>query len=178
MGVASVMDRLRARAEDDPAFLETLEYLASSELTDPFDVPPSAVRQLARDLNQRRQEDRAAQLRLRSLTTSEVVDLVSSITDRKAVDRRRHRGTLLGISGIGRQTLHPRWQFDSRRGDTYDGLDRVLEALRDVAPDPMDADALATAPQPSADGTSIADLLAEGDVDAAVALARLAGDQS
>lgn len=178
MSVATVMDQLRARAEDDPAFLDTLEYLASFELADPFDVPPAAARRLARDLNQRRHEDRAAELRLRSLTTSEVVDLVSSITDRKAVDRRRHRGTLLGISGIGRQTLHPRWQFDARRGNTYHGLDHVLEALRETAPDPMDADAIATAPQPAAGGASIADLLADGDIDVAVALARLAGDQS
>lgn len=103
---------------------------------------------------------------------------MTSITDRKAVDRRRHRGKLLGISGIGRQTLHPRWQFDARRGDTYPGLDRVLDALREVASDPMDADAIATASQPAADGDSIAGRLAAGDVDAAVALAQLAGDQS
>jgi hypothetical protein len=178
MSVATVMDRLRARAEDDPAFLDTLEYLASSEVADPFEVPPASVRRLARDLNQRRQEDRAAELRRRSLATSEVVDLVTSITDRKAVDRRRHRGTLLGISGIGRQTIHPRWQFDARRGDTYRGLADVLEALREVAPDPLDADAIATAPQPAVDGASIAALLADGDVETAVALARLAGDQS
>lgn len=178
MSVSTVMDRLRARAEDDPAFLDTLEHLASFELDDPFDVPPAATRRIARDLNQRRQHDRADQLRGRSLTTSEVVDLVGSITDRKAVDRRRHRGTLLGIRGIGRQTLHPRWQFDARRRDTHRGLDRVLEALREVAPDPMDADAIAIAPQPAADGASIADLLADGEVESAVALARLAGDQS
>lgn len=178
MTVASVLDRLRARAEGDPALLDTLEYLASSEVTDPFAAPPAAARQLARELNERRQQDRAAELRDRSLTTSEVVALVDSITDRKAVDRRRHRGTLLGISGVGRQTLHPRWQFDMRRGDTYRGLERVLHALREVATDPMDADAIATAPQPDADGASIADLLADGDGDAAVALANLAGDQS
>ena len=178
MTVASVLDRLRSRAEVEPALLETLEYLASSEVSDPFAVPPAAARQLARELNEHRQEDRAAQVRNRSLTTSEVVDLVDSITDRKAVDRRRHRGTLLGIGGVGRQTLHPRWQFDMRRGDTYHGLERVLAALQEVATDPMDADAVATAPQPAAAGASVADLLADGDVDAAVALARLAGDQS
>ncbi len=178
MSVTTVMDRLRARAEDDPAFLDTLEHLASFELADPFDVPPDETRRLARDLNQRRHEERAAELRLRSLTTSEVVELVASITDRKGVDRRRHRGTLLGIRGIGRQTLHPRWQFDTRRGNTHRGLDHVLQALRETAPDPMDADAIAIAPQPAADGASIADLLADGDVESAVALARLAGDQS
>ncbi len=178
MTVGTVLDRLRARAEHDPALLETLEYLASSEVGDPFDDPPTSARELARELNARRQQDRADDLRRRSLTTREVVDLVGSITDRKAVDRRRHRGTLLGIAGISRQTLHPRWQFDGRRGDTHPGLDEVLAALRDVVTDPMDVDALATAPQPAAGGVSIAELLADGDVDAAVSLARLAGDQS
>lgn len=178
MSVTSVMNRLRARAEDDPAFLETLEHLASFELADPFAEPPDATRRLARDLNQSRHEQRAAELRRRSLTTSEVVELVGSITDRKAVDRRRHRGALLGIRGIDRQTLHPRWQFDARRGNTHRGLDRVLQALREAAPDPMDADAIAIAPQPAAGGASIADLLADGNVESAVALARLAGDQS
>ncbi len=178
MSVADVMARLRARAEDDPGFLDTLEQLASFELDDPFDDPPAATRRIALELNQRRQRERAAQLRQRSLTTSEVVDLVASISDRRAVDRRRARGTLLGIRGIDRQTLHPRWQFDDRRGETHRGLDRVLDALHEHAPDPMDADAIAIAPQPATEGPSIADLLADGDVDAAVALARLAGDQS
>lgn len=172
------MSRLRARAEADPAFLDTLEYLASFKLADPFDVPHGATRRLARDLNQRRQEQRAAELRQRSLTTSEVVELVGSITDRKGVDRRRHRGALLGIRGIGRQTVHPRWQFDARLGDTYRGIERVLAALRATAPDPLDADALAIAPQPAAGGASIAELLADGDAESAVALARLAADQS
>lgn len=178
MSLASTMDRLRARAEDDPALLETLEYLASSEVADPFDVPPDGARQLAREINQQRQRDRAAQLRQRSLTTSEVVAQVASITDRKGVDRRRKRGTLLGISGLGRQTIHPRWQFDPRRGDTHDRLGEVLDALLEVARDPIEADAIATAPQPSAGDASIADLLASGEVEEAVALARLAGDQS
>ena len=178
MNVTTVMDRLRARAEADPAFLDTLEHLASFEPADPFEVPPDATRRLARDLNQRRQEQRTAELRLRSLTTSEVVELVGSITDRKAVDRRRHRGALLGIRGIARQTLHPRWQFDARSGDTHRGLDRVLQALRETAPEGMDADAIATAPQPAVGGASIAELLADGDVESAVALARRAGDQS
>lgn len=178
MSVATVMERLRARVEEDPAFLETLEHLASFELVDPFDVPPDATRQLARDLNRRRHEQRTAELRQRSLTTSQVVDLVGSITDRKGVDRRRHRGTLLGIGGIDRQTLHPQWQFDTRRGNTHPGLHRLLAALRETAPDPMDADALAVAAQPGAGGASIAELLAGGEVEEAVALARLAGDQS
>lgn len=178
MTLSSVMDRLRARAEDDPALLDTLEYLAAAEIADPFAAPSVHGRRLARDVNRQRQQDRAVQLRQRSLTTSEVVELVASIADRKGVDRRRKRGILLGITGLDRQTIHPRWQFDLRQRDTYEGLTDVLAALRVVAADPVDADAIATAPQPGADGSSIADLLASGDVDTAVMCARMSGDQS
>lgn len=178
MTLSSVMDRLKMRAESDPALLETLEYLATAEVSDPFAAPPDDARRLARDINRQRQADRAAELVERSLTTSEVVDLVAAISDRKGVDRRRQRGRLLGISGLGRQTLHPRWQFDMRRRETHPGLAEVLDALEEVAGDAIDADAIATAPRDDAGGASIADLLAAGDVGAAVVLARLAGDQS
>ena len=178
MTLSSVMERLKDRAEDDPSLLGTLEYLAETGSAGPFSEPPSEVRRLARDINARRQDERAAELRDRSLTTTEVVELVASISDRKGVDRRRQRGTLLGIGGIARQTIHPAWQFDRRSRDTFDGLGQVLEALSAVADDAMDADAIATAPRPEVDGSSIADLLAAGDVTTAVALARLAGDQS
>lgn len=178
MSLAIVMDRLRARAEDDPALLGTLEYLADTEVTDPFATPPDDVRRLARDLNAKRQQDRATQLRDRSLTTSEVVELIASISDRKGVDRRRKRGTLLGIGGVTRQTLHPSWQFDRRGRDTHEGIAEVLTALFEVASDAMDADAIAMAPRAEVGGSSVADLLAAGDVETAVTLARLAGDQS
>lgn len=178
MTLSSVMDRLKARAESDPALRETLEYLATAETVDPFAVAPQGARDLARDVNQRRQADRAAKLAERSLTTSEVVELVASISDRKGVDRRRQRGTLLGIGGVAREVVHPRWQFDMRRRDTYPGLAEVLGALVEVAGDAIDADAIATAARADAGGASIADLLAAGDVETAVALARLAGDQS
>ncbi len=178
MTLSGVMERLRDRIQEDPSLLRTLEYLAVPDSDDPFAEPPAQVRQLARDLNARRQQERAATLRDRSLTTSEVVALVASISDRKGVDRRRQRGTLLGIRGISRQVLHPSWQFDQRRQDTHDGLDEVLAALFEVASDPIDADAIAMAPRPEVDDRSVADLLAEGDVTTAVAVARLAGDQS
>lgn len=174
----AVMERLLARVEREPGLLDTLEYLAESTDNDPFATPPAAVRQLAREVNRRRQADRAEQLRQRSLTTAEVVELVPSISDRKGVDRRRRRGTLLGISGIDREIVHPRWQFDQRRRDTYPGLPQVLAALSAVAADPMDADAIATAGRHESHGRSIADLLAAGDVDAAIKLAHLSGDQS
>ena len=103
--------------------------------------------------------------------------MVPSISDRKGVDRRRARGTLLGIRA-GNRMLHPAWQFDPRHRDTYPGLPLLLAALAEVATDGLDADAIATTARADADGSSAADLLAAGHVEAAVALVHLAGDQS
>lgn len=178
MTLNAVLERLRERAEADPAFEDALEHLARGDgIDDPFAQPPPATRRVAREVNRRRQADRIDRLRERSLTTAQVVDLLGTVSDRRAVDRRRARGTLLGIPD-GNRTLHPAWQFDRRRGEVYEGLDRVLSALTESAFDEIDADAIAVAPRPEAGGASVADLLAEGDVDGAIALARLAGDQS
>jgi hypothetical protein len=178
MSLTTVLDRLRERAESDPSLVETLQHLADADPgADPFATPAEDVAELARTINRQRQTDRLADLRARSLTTGQVVELVTSISDRRGVDRRRARGALLGIRA-GNQMLHPAWQFDPRRGDTFTGLHRVLAALSDVAADPIDADALATTPRADAGGDSVADLLADGHVEAAVALALLAGDQS
>lgn len=178
MTLTAVLDRLRARAESDPSLLETLEHLADADpVEDPFSAPADDLTRLARAINRHRQAERLEELRQRSLTTGQVVELVASISDRKAVDRRRARGALLGIRA-GNRMLHPAWQFDLRRQDTFPGLPLVLAALSEVAADGLDADAIATTPRVDADGASIAQLLASGDPDAAVALVHLAGDQS
>ena len=178
MTLAAVLDRLRERAESDPSLVETLEHLARADpVDDPFATPADDLAKLARTINQQRQVDRLTELRARSLTTGQVVELVASVSDRKGVDRRRARGTLLGIR-VGNQTLHPLWQFDLRRRDTHPGLSVVLTALSDVASDAIDADAIATAPRADGGDVSVADLLAAGRVEAAVTLVHLAGDQS
>jgi hypothetical protein len=176
--LAAVLDRLRIRAESDPSLIETLEHLAHADpVDDPFATPADDVARLARTINQQRQADRLTELRARSLTTGQVVELLVSVSDRKGVDRRRARGTLLGIR-VGNQMLHPLWQFDPRRRDTHPGLSAVLTALSDVASDALDADAIATAPRTDAGGASVAEVLAAGRVEAAVTLVHLAGDQS
>jgi hypothetical protein len=176
--LTTVLDRLRERAESDPSLLETLEHLADADpVEDPFSVPAHDVARLARTINRQRQADRLAELRQRSLTTGQVVELVASISDRKGVDRRRARGALLGIRA-GNQMLHPEWQFDRRRQDTLPGLPLVLAALSEVAADGIDADAIATTPRVDAGGSTVADLLAAGRTEDAVALVQLAGDQS
>jgi hypothetical protein len=178
MTLSAVLDRLRERAESDPSLIETLQHLVDADpVSDPFVAPADDMAELARTINRQRQTDRLSELRARSLTSRQVIELVASISDRKGVDRRRARGALLGIRA-GNQMLHPTWQFDRRRRDTLPGLRMVLAALSEVGADPMDADAIATSPRAEADGASVADLLAAGHIDAAVALVHLAGDQS
>jgi hypothetical protein len=112
-----------------------------------------------------------------SLTTPRVVTLIPTMTDRRAVDRRRHRGTLLGVK-VGNTTYHPAWQFDRRAGETRPGLPEVLAALREVTSDAMAAHQLMVAPQDQLDGRSLAAVFSDGDTARTVTMIRLAGDQS
>lgn len=173
----AALERLRDRAELDPEFADAVVWMAEAEVDDPFQEPPASVVGLARSVNRRRQVERAHEFRRGTYTTREVVELLASVNDRKGVDRRRRRGTLLGVRA-GADTLHPAWQFDPRRREVWPGLPEVLDALSSVAVDGVDADAIATAGGATADGRSIAQLLADGEVEAAVRAARLAGDQS
>jgi predicted NAD/FAD-dependent oxidoreductase len=103
--------------------------------------------------------------------------VVGSISDRKGVDRRRQRGRLLAVKD-GSVLRHPSWQFDQDRGDSRQGLDQVLIALRAVAPAPEPADALMTTSRPDLGDRTLADLFVDGEVALVVRLIQLAGDQS
>ena len=131
----------------------------------------------ARQVNRRRLADRRQARTAAALDTAAVVALVESINDRKGVDRRRHRGQLLGWR-VGNRVVHPRWQFDPRRGDTRAGLPAVLTALREVRAAPEAMDELMRAPREDLDGRTLADLFGAGQVETVVALIRAAGDQS
>ena len=175
--IGRVLEQLRTRAQDDVALAETLAFLVDSSAVEPFARPSDAVLAAARQVNARRQAARRTALARESLTTGQVVELIGSISDRRGVDRRRRRGRLLG-SKVGNTVVHPDWQFDHRVGDTRPGLERVLAALGQVASDAVAAHALMTQPRPDLDGRCIADVFADGDVDLAVQLVQLAGDQS
>lgn len=177
--VAHALEILAQRAQADAALAETVLFLAEGDdgPDDPFADPAPALLSAARSVNERRQHERRGLRTQGLLPTAEVVRLLTSVNDRKGVDRRRKRGQLLGWS-IGRTTGHPSWQFDRLGGDTRPGLHRVLTALRTVAPDPQVADALMTAPRDDLAGLSLAELFAEGEVDTVVRLVVAAGDQS
>ena len=171
--------QLEDRASDDPELAEAVQYLAldTKGPVDPFAHPGVGVTTAARTVNERRQRKQALQQMQHCLETSEVVDMIDSINDRRGVDRRRHRGQLLGWRA-GRVTLHPAWQFDRRRGDTRAGLDRVIAELNEVTPDARAADLLMTTPRHDLDGGTLAELLARGRIETTLRLIAASGDQS
>lgn len=172
------LDRLRHQAGEDAELAEALAFLADAQAGhDPFGpLEPAVVRGVSAINRGRHRAERGA-LRARSLTTAEVVALVSTISDRKGVDRRRHRGRLLAVKD-GSVLRHPTWQFDPDLGDSRAGLDRVLAALGELTTSPEVADALMTAARPDLDGTTLADLFVDGQVTLVEQLLQLAGDQS
>jgi hypothetical protein len=177
--LAEAIRTLYDRARHDDFVAEAVVLLAEdlAEPDDPFEEPPPGLLGTARRVNERRQRRRLEAVRSRALDTAQVVNLVTSINDRKGADRRRQRGRLLGWR-VGRQTLHPEWQFDRRLGDTRPGLERVLAALREVAPDPLAADVLMTTPREDLEGGTLADLFAAGRIETVVRLILASGDQS
>lgn len=177
--LAEAIRVLHDRASHDHAVAETVLWLAEDVAgpDDPSAEPPPGLVAMARRVNERRQQRRLEALRARALDTAQVVHLVTSINDRKGVDRRRRRGRLLGWR-VGRRTLHPEWQFDRRIGETRLGLERVLTALREAAPDPLAADALMTAPREDLEGGTLADLFVAGRIETVVRLILASGDQS
>jgi hypothetical protein len=176
--IGVVLERLADRARDDDALAETLAFLAEDDHDgDPFARPSDVILATARQVNARRTGARRGALTADALTTAQVVELIAPISDRRAVDRRRRRGRLLGVK-VGNAVWHPAWQFDRRLGHTRPGLVRVLDALAEVTDDPVAAGALMTTPHAELDGRPVADVFADGDVDLAVAVIGLARDQS
>jgi len=176
--LARAIETLHEKARRDDALAEVILLLSGDEdgPDDPFaEVEPSA-RTAARLVNRRRQRRTRAAHDEGTLDTAAAIRLIGSIHDRKGVDRRRQRGQLLGWRR-GRRVLHPVWQFDPQRGDTRPGLERVLAALREVAPDPQAAHALMIAAREDLDGASLAEQFALGRIDLVERLILSAEDQ-
>lgn len=177
--LSQAISLLQARAVRNESLAEAVCFLAqeSAGPADPFGGPGGAVVAAARSVNRTRQRERAGVARANAVDTAEAIELISSIHDRRGIDRRRSRGQLLGWKE-GRRTLHPAWQFDRRRGDTRAGLEQLLEALAAAAPDPLAADTLMTAARADLDGATLADLFAAGQVESVVRMVRQSADQS
>jgi hypothetical protein len=176
--LARAIETLHDKARNDEALAEVRFLLSGDEHgpDDPFAEPEPSARAAAPLVNRRRQR-RSRAVDQGTVDTAGAIRQLRSIHDRKGVDRRRQRGQLLGWR-VGRRVLHPLWQFDPHRGDTRPGLDRVLAALREVAPDSQTAHALMTAPRDELDGATLADLYARDRVELVERLVLAAGDQS
>jgi biotin operon repressor len=96
------------------------------------------------------------------LTSEEVAQLLH-IT-RQAVDKRRSKGQLLGVSLGRRGYLYPAWQFHS--GQVLPGLERVLAALKDY--DPWTQLMFLKTGEVRLDGATPLERLQAGDIDAVV----------
>jgi hypothetical protein len=170
---------LERQSDEDPALAEAVFFMAEGAdgPDDPFaEAPPGAVR-AARVVNERRLYERQALATGASLDTAQVITLLRSVSDRRGVDRRRHRGQLLGWRS-GTRTLHPSWQFDTRRGESRTGLARVLAALAEVTADPQVADELMRAPRDDLGGASLADLFVAGRIETVLRLIAASVEQS
>jgi hypothetical protein len=177
--LAHAIEVLQKQTAEDPALAEAVVFMAedAQALAHPLADAPAGALRAARLVNDRRLRERREAAAASALDTAQVIARLDSINDRKGVDRRRRRGQLLGWRS-GAHTLHPAWQFDSRRGETRPGLPLVLSALAEVAPDPQAADALMRAPRDDLGGATLADLFAADRVETVVRLIRSGAEQS
>ncbi len=105
------------------------------------------------------------------LTSEEVAALLRMT--RQAVDKRRLKGQLLGVSLGKRGYLYPGWQFQS--GQVLPGLERVLAALKDN--DPWTKLMFMKTGDVRLDGATPLERLQAGDIEAVVQAAESYGTQ-
>jgi hypothetical protein len=160
--------RKRLAAEPDRV-LPALQVIADPDvLIDPGD---DATVSLARTLNAHRIVALLRELRASSYSTEQVRELLGGVS-RQAVSQRVRNRRLLAIDISGRSWF-PDWQFVD--GRLVDGLAEVLAALAEAGKQPLAANSVMRTPLPEEDGRTPGDLLAAGDVAAAVHYVRAVG---
>jgi len=159
----AVLAAVRRRLDEDPdRILPTLRLLADPEaLADPSD---ETTKELARTLNAYREATALRELRARSYTTADVAELLGGVS-RQAVSARVAKGRLMSIEISGR-SYFPAWQFVD--GRPAKGLAEMIAALNELGEDTLSADAVMRTTLPEEGGRSIAELLADGDVERAL----------
>ncbi len=105
------------------------------------------------------------------LTSEEVASLLH--LTRQAVDKRRSKGQLLGVSLGRRGYLYPAWQFQA--GQVLPGLERVLASLKDY--DSWTQLMFLKTGDVRLDGATPLERLQAGDIDAVVWVAECYGTQ-
>ncbi len=186
----SLLNAASERKELDPFFAQVLEALA--RLADAADTCSlvaadstydALVRMLDRPevLAELRPRDPLAPARLRGLRLQQEILAAEggscsaqALADalgitRQVIDKRRKRGTLIGLSLGKRGYAYPVWQIGLA------GLEQVLAALRDL--DPWTQAAYLLAPNRWLDGETPLRALRDGEIDRVLAAARIYGEQ-
>jgi hypothetical protein len=165
-----VLAAVARRLEEDPRnVLPTLRLLADRNAL-PEEADTDTV-DLARQVNAERLAGRRAEFRARAHPTSEVRELLGGVT-RQAVALRVANNRLLSLEIAG-TSYFPDWQFGP--DGPLPGLDRIVAALTSTSRGVLAADAVMRSPIEEEHGRSAAQLLAAGDVDAALHYVRIAG---
>ncbi len=166
----ALLDAVRERLEADPdSVLPTLRLLVDPEaFGDPLD---DSTISLAKTLNAHRVVARLRELRAHSYTTAEVADMLGGVS-RQAVSQRVAKGQLMSIQ-ISGKGYFPEWQFVA--GRPADRLAEIVAALAEKAVDTFVADGLMRHPYPEEGGSTLADLVARGEVDKVLHYIRIAG---
>jgi hypothetical protein len=159
----AVLTAVRKRLEEEPdRVLPTLRLLIDPDGTvNPLDDSTIA---LVKTLNAYRIVASLRELRERSYSTPEVAEMLGGIS-RQAVSQRVAKGQLMSIQ-ISGKSWFPAWQF--KDGRPVERLAEVIEALRETDHDTFTADAIMTNSLPEEGGSTIADVLAAGDVELAL----------
>lgn len=164
--LAAVERRLTQEPESVLPALRLIAY--PDAILDPVDESTVA---LAKTLNAHRMVSRLRELRARSYTTAEVADMLGGMS-RQAVSQRVAKGRLMAIQ-ISGKAYFPAWQFVD--GRPVDRLDEMIAALTEIGEDTFSADAVMRTALPEEGGRTIADVLADGDVDLALHYVRAVG---
>ena len=142
--------------------------------------PPQVSTPTLRHLNASLRDRQDAEAATGAATTSEVIHLLAELNNRGAVHSRVERGHLLMFKTPGGRNRYPRWQFDLRgRGRTVPVIDDLVRACQDhFAGDVVAFDLMVRTRQDRLGGRSVADLLADGRWDDAVAAASATAEQA
>lgn len=173
MAVAEqVYEQVREREREHPELVSDV-LLA---LAEPDHVVEAGTRhrRLAATLVDDRAARDLAEFQRQALTTRQIVERVAGVGDRRSVDARRRRGTLLGLTIAG-DAYHPDWQLVA--GRTRPRLREVLAVLVPAAGgEPVLADVIMRTPRDELDGASLADLYAADRTDEMIVHLRQRGE--
>lgn len=167
---ADLMVRVAAKAKRDPATRAVLQVMVGER-----PQIRAGLRAVATSVNRSRLDGLVEEFVEGSFATDQVRPLLRGAPSRQAVNARRKRGTLLGMT-VGTTTWYPKWQFTS--SGTRPDLKLLLAALGDVRGDPLVADRVMRLSRQDLDGLSLAEALDDrGHSDEAWRILSSMGDQ-